>query len=393
MKNLFTILLCICVCTLFSTIAFAQSSTSIVLDASSLTPVNTDAVTGLAIDPIGRDRSNRECARIMLHINRMTPEEISQLEIVTKGGIIDVRTCVPNYNGTGLIIELTAKPETRFYFYHPRLGYSNEISVNLEANKEYSIDAYLNQQISITIISDIVGTDVYIDDMFRGQIGINKSLVVHDISPTKHALRLEYFDKTIEQDIHVSSIDFSFVLNFLDEQKLPTKEYVNLEHITHPPYRVGDYYNDGKKEGIVFEILDGGYHGKIINLAESDIKLHWAFSQKRLGANDLKDGLYNMNIIQSIDGWETEYPIFKYCADLGKEWYLPAKNELKAIYKEKNTINAALQSRDISTLSEDWYWSSTERYLLFSYAVNLSKGTVFSDYKYLPYKIRAIAKF
>lgn len=370
----------------------AQSENSIIIEQSSFRPIQTDALTGVAIDPIGVDTSRRPCARIKMRVNRMTKEDIDKLEvkIATNNQLTKCKSA--DYSNA-LIIEMTAKPETRFYFYHPRLGYSNEISVNLEANKEYSIDAYLNQQISITIISDIVGTDVYIDDMFRGQIGINKSLVVHDISPTKHALRLEYFDKTIEQDIHVSSIDFSFVLNFLDEQKLPTKEHVNFEHITHPPYRVGDYYNDGKKEGIVFEILDGGYHGKIINLAESDIKLHWAFSQKRLGANDLKDGLYNMNIIQSIDGWETEYPIFKYCADLGKEWYLPAKNELKAIYKEKNTINAALQSRDISTLSEDWYWSSTERYLLFSYAVNLSKGTVFSDYKYMPYKIRAIAKF
>ena len=60
------------------TISFSQNSSSLVLDASSLTPVNTDAITGLTLDPIAKDRSNRSCARIKLHVNRMTPQEIKE---------------------------------------------------------------------------------------------------------------------------------------------------------------------------------------------------------------------------------------------------------------------------------------------------------------------------
>ena len=43
---------------------------------------------------------------------------------------------------------------------------------------------------------------------------------------------------------------------------------------TRGPYKVGDYYNDGTKEGIVFVVYDGGYHGKIVSLDEGKEK--WA---------------------------------------------------------------------------------------------------------------------
>ena len=35
-------------------------------------------------------------------------------------------------------------------------------------------------------------------------------------------------------------------------------------------YNVGDYYDDGKKEGIVFEVSEDGNHGKIISLVQSE---------------------------------------------------------------------------------------------------------------------------
>lgn len=39
-------------------------------------------------------------------------------------------------------------------------------------------------------------------------------------------------------------------------------------------YRVGDYYNDGMKEGIVFEVTSGGKKGKIMSLNQSPL-LPW----------------------------------------------------------------------------------------------------------------------
>ena len=39
-----------------------------------------------------------------------------------------------------------------------------------------------------------------------------------------------------------------------------------VENQVRSTYRVGDYYNDGMKEGIVFEVTSGGKKGKIMSL-------------------------------------------------------------------------------------------------------------------------------
>lgn len=216
MKHLLTLLIAVFI----SFAAVAQSEKSIVIEQSSFRAVQSDALTGVNIDPIGEDSSRRPCARIKVRINRMTKEDINAIEvrIATNN---ELRKCKTADYDNGLIIEMTAKPNSRFYFYHPRLGYSNEVNVNLEANKEYRIDAYLNQLLSITVMSDAVGADVYIDDMYRGQIGANSTLVVHGISANKHFLVLQYADKKIEQDINVNSENFVFVSNLKSSQQQP----------------------------------------------------------------------------------------------------------------------------------------------------------------------------
>ncbi|MBO5018726.1 MAG: hypothetical protein J6C56_07695 [Alistipes sp.] len=44
-------------------------------------------------------------------------------------------------------------------------------------------------------------------------------------------------------------------------------------------YNVGDYYNEDGKEGVVFEVWDGGRHGKIVSLDETkapwDSRVNW----------------------------------------------------------------------------------------------------------------------
>lgn len=62
-------------------------NTALVLDASSFKPVQQDAITGVSVDKIEKDRSNRECARIKLHLNRMTPEEVSQVGVFIVVGV------------------------------------------------------------------------------------------------------------------------------------------------------------------------------------------------------------------------------------------------------------------------------------------------------------------
>ena len=237
MKNLFAILLCICACALFGTFAFGQSSTSIVLDALSLTPVNADAVTGLSLDPIGLDKSNRQCARIKLHINRMTPEEISQIEVRPIGGSVIVMKSAPAYDGIGLIVELTAKPETRFYLHHNKYGDSNPVTVSLEGNKEYTMNAWNETKLSIVVTFPESGAEVYLDEAFRGFVE-NNHLTISDLTLGHHNLSFRYSAGDYSENIYISSASIFFEI---DPEK---KETFTREQTTTTGTLVKDYYED-----------------------------------------------------------------------------------------------------------------------------------------------------
>ena len=99
-------------------ISGAQSAKLLEIDASSFAPVQTDVLSGVAIDKIGTDPSRRPCARIKMHVNRMNKEEINGLSVRTVGGSVVVTKCIVASEGNGLIIELTAKAPTRFYLHH-----------------------------------------------------------------------------------------------------------------------------------------------------------------------------------------------------------------------------------------------------------------------------------
>lgn len=138
----------------FGVAAYAQTaqSSTLVIDETSLEAVNADAVTGLALDPIGKDRSNRACARIKLHVNRMTPEEIAEIEVKAPGGNVLVMKQQVAFDGNGLIVEITARPETRFYLRHRKFGDSNLVTVSLEGNKEYRMEAWNELAVPVTIV-------------------------------------------------------------------------------------------------------------------------------------------------------------------------------------------------------------------------------------------------
>ncbi len=115
-------------------------------------------------------------------------------------------------------------------------------------------------------------------------------------------------------------------------------------------YKVGDLYDENGKRGVVFEVSADGKHGKIVSLVESDKELKWASNDSRrekIGASSETNGAVNMAVVQRIPNWREKYPAFAWCADLGEGWYLPAIDELKAIY---NILN----------LRPEYYWSSTE---------------------------------
>ena len=171
-------------------ISSAQSTKLLEIDASSFAPVQTDVLSGVAIDKIGMDPSRRPCARIKMHVNRMSKEEIDGLSVKTVGGSVVVTKRVVASEGNGLIIELTAKSPTRFYLHHDKYGDSNEVSLNLEGNKEYRINAMLNTTHSIAVSSNTKGAEVYVDGTYKGVISDAYSLTISDVYPGIHKIKV-----------------------------------------------------------------------------------------------------------------------------------------------------------------------------------------------------------
>ena len=237
--------------------AVAQQNTSIEIDPSSFKPVQTNAISGVAIDKIQPDLSRRPCARIKMHINRMSREDIASLSVKTVGGNVVVMKSVVASEGNGLIIELTAKPQTRFYLHHDKYGDSNEVVLDLEGEKEYKLDAELSLLQSIVVSTNVVGADVYIDNDFKGQTGSGMALTVNDMTHGIHNLRVSYGVAKSERQIEVSGSNIHFRIDV--DSSLSRPQYVVF--VVQP--KSASVVIEGKTllpdaDGIVTTVLNSG---------------------------------------------------------------------------------------------------------------------------------------
>lgn len=194
------------------TLATAQEEHSIIVDANSFRAMHTDPLVNVPIDPISVDSSRRPCARVKVKIHRMTKEMIDGIEVKihTNNELTKCKTA--DYDN-GLILEMTAKPETRFYLYHPDFGESNEVTLNICESKEYYLEASLNQTYSIIVNSNIAGADVYIDGVYKGLTDDSMSLTVKNILIGSHKLKINYSGISYEQNIEVNSDKIFFRQN------------------------------------------------------------------------------------------------------------------------------------------------------------------------------------
>lgn len=129
-------------------------------------------------------------------------------------------------------------------------------------------------------------------------------------------------------------------------------------------YKVGDYYDDGKKQGVVFEVTPDGKHGKIV---KGKVSRHFPWSSdeneqiRLIGADDQYNGANNMAMVQRIAGWREKYPAFAWCANWGEDWYLPAYFELRSICKSRNILNETFAKKNyFGGIGRTSFWSSTE---------------------------------
>ena len=127
--------------------------------------------------------------------------------------------------------------------------------------------------------------------------------------------------------------------------------------------KVGTLVTKDGVKGVVFYADDNVT--KIVSVEQT--ALAWSTVYEQTDAADMNDGSKNMEKVQNMEKWETNYPAFKWCAEYGQGWYLPAYTELEQIYANREAINAALSAKGYKTLvlehtgpTKSWYWSSTE---------------------------------
>lgn len=107
-------------------------------------------------------------------------------------------------------------------------------------------------------------------------------------------------------------------------------------------FKIGDVYKEGDKAvGVVFWTSDDSQTAKIISLGRSE-KMAWAVAESaaattQIGCSSQDDGSENYAKIKEFVKEDTSVcPMIAYCNGLGDGWYIPALNELKALFAAYN---------------------------------------------------------
>ncbi len=160
---------------------------------------------------------------------------------------------------------------------------------------------------------------------------------------------------------------------------------------TEPPYRIGDVYNKGGKNGVVFYATPDGMHGKIVSLSECQaVWCNKTIVSVKTGATDKADGKKNLEAIQKISGWQTKFPAFSACTKLGNDWYLPSIEELQRLLTNLDRINPRLQ---VPINKSNVYVSSSEDLKNPKNVHRIYFGQDKTTSKTVRFSIRAITEF
>lgn len=164
---------------------------------------------------------------------------------------------------------------------------------------------------------------------------------------------------------------------------------------------IGAYIIVNGSEGIVFTAINTYGESKIVSLSEAS--LQWSTEIVSTEALDENDGAVNMNTIRSLNPDLSKYPAFKWCADYGIDWYLPAYKELKVICSNKSKLNEGLSKVGGTLLGNDYgynyannfYWSSTEKEYKYgdastAYRYDFDDNTIVALDKTSTKKVRAV---
>ena len=135
-------------------------------------------------------------------------------------------------------------------------------------------------------------------------------------------------------------------------------------------YDVGDYYpnptDPNTAVGVVYWLSPGSENrnGKVLSFDTSEQTWSDAPAQE-IQATSIVTGWINIGVARAVDATLQRFPAFRWCADKGEGWYLPARYELHVMREQwgrnQEVINLALTTVGGEPLSvEDIYLSSSE---------------------------------
>ena len=145
-------------------------------------------------------------------------------------------------------------------------------------------------------------------------------------------------------------------------------------------YSVGDRYAEGGVKGVVFYFTDGGYHGKILSLEESEQLWCSSLIYKIVTPRNTDNGYLNTKYLSEGENLN-DYPAFEWCRSLGAGWYIPSLNEVLEIYKNKEIVNKTLYYYGGKTISNQKMWTSTECDEVRAYHVYMDSGKIYPSEK------------
>ena len=186
------------------------------------------------------------------------------------------------------------------------------------------------------------------------------------------------------------------------EAYVKVTEAEGIGYIAYSDGTISAEYNSAKTAvGIVIEATDG-VATKIVSLEETT-STEWSTEYVVTNATSKTDGMANLNAIETIDGWEEKYPVFKWCDDYtdesgNSEWYLPAIDELSRLYQVKEYVNAAIEKitagggTATALDTSGCYWSSSQSKYTDAYEQDFSNGSQYIG-KYDADSVRAVRAF
>ena len=120
-------------------------------------------------------------------------------------------------------------------------------------------------------------------------------------------------------------------------------------------YKVGDIIVVGGEMGIVYAVTSDGQHGKVVSVTQGE------------------------------GNWEAAK---QWCAQYGRGWRMPSKDELLVIHRKGDVLNPILRANGYTTLS-GWCWSSSDC----AWIVHLTNGYTYLDDKIDTNYVRAVSAF